>query len=189
MYSIDSYPILEASNAWPGRAQYNTNHTSDKNIKNASVSSRCTWQQALQTCHPGLTGALDHWEAPLHQAEQSGDPFLAKDTFPAWSKRIILLSRYSRYSVFHVIVLQGQGFCELDLGLIVSPKASMWPQDWAEISFRSETLWNWFYSEPDRGFSKGRISGSGKSSSIYRVSNVQDFFFLYCIFTAIGFTI
>ena len=29
------------------------------------------------------------------------------------------------YSVFHVIVLQEQGCCELVLGLIVSPKASM----------------------------------------------------------------
>ena len=82
------------------------------------------------------------------------------------------------YSVFHVIVLQEQGCCELILGLIVSPKASMWPRDWAEISFRSETLWNWFYSEPERWFSKGRISGSVKSSSIYRMFNVQDFFFL-----------
>ena len=30
-----------------------------------------------------------------------------------------------KYSVFHVIVLQEQGCCELVLGLIVSPKASM----------------------------------------------------------------
>ena len=44
------------------------------------------------------------------------------------------------YSVFQVIVLQEQGGCELVLGLIVSQKASMVPQDWAEISFRSETL-------------------------------------------------
>ena len=88
------------------------------------------------------------------------------------------ISKDRKYSVFHVIVLQEQGWCELVLGLIVSLKASMWPQDWEEISFRSETLWHWFYSEPDRGFSKGRISGSGKCSSTYRVSNVQDFFFL-----------
>ena len=85
-----------------------------------------------------------------------------------------------KYSVFHVIVLQEQG-------LIVSPKASMWPQDRAEFSFRSEILWNWFYSESVRWFSKERISGSGKSSSIYRESNVQDFFFLYWVFTAITF--
>ena len=32
---------------------------------------------------------------------------------------------FSMYSVFHVIVLQEQGCCELVLGLIVSPKASM----------------------------------------------------------------
>ena len=44
------------------------------------------------------------------------------------------------YSVFHVIVLQEQGCCELVLRLIMSPKASMGPKDWAEISFRSETL-------------------------------------------------
>ena len=34
------------------------------------------------------------------------------------------------YGVFHVIELQEQGCCELFLGLIVSLKASMWPQDW-----------------------------------------------------------
>ena len=52
-------------------------------------------------------------------------------------------TREGYYSVFHVIVLQEQGCCELVLGLIVSPKASMWPQDWAEFSFRSEILSNW----------------------------------------------
>ena len=35
-------------------------------------------------------------------------------------------------------------------------KASMWPQDWAQISFRSETLYNWFDSDPERGLSKVR---------------------------------
>ena len=61
----------------------------------------------------------------------------------------------------------------------MSLKASMSPQDWAQISFRSETLSNGFYSEPDRGLPKGRISRSGDFSSMYRVSNFQDFFFLY----------
>ena len=31
------------------------------------------------------------------------------------------------YSVFHVILLQEQGCCELILGLMVSPKVSLWP--------------------------------------------------------------
>ena len=42
--------------------------------------------------------------------------------------------------MFHVILLQEQRYCELVLRLIVSPKASIWPQDWEQISFRSETL-------------------------------------------------
>ena len=37
----------------------------------------------------------------------------------------VILSFFFSYSVFHVIVLQEQGCCELVLGLIVSPKASM----------------------------------------------------------------
>ena len=61
----------------------------------------------------------------------------------------------------------------------MSLKASMSPQDWAQISFRTETLSNGFYSEPDRGLLKGRISRYGDFSSMYRVSNFQDFFFLY----------
>ena len=43
------------------------------------------------------------------------------------------------YSVFHVILLQDRGCFEFVLRLLVSPKASMWHQDWAQISFRSET--------------------------------------------------
>ena len=118
---------------------------------------------------------------PGHHSRRSCPCSTTRPHFPSWAWIIVfikMLYAKCKYSAFHVIVLQEQGCCELVLGLIVSPKASMWPQDWAEISFRSETLWNWFYSEPDRGFSKGRISGSGKCSSIYRVSNVQDFFFL-----------
>ena len=60
------------------------------------------------------------------------------------------------YSVFHVIVLQEQGCCELVLGLIVSPKASMWPQDWAEFSFRSEILSNWLNNVTGRWSEKGK---------------------------------
>ena len=74
---------------------------------------------------------------------------------------------------------QGQGCCELDLGLLMSLEASMSPQDWEEMFLRSETLSNGFYSEPDRGLFKGRISRSGDFSSIYRMSNFQDFSLLY----------
>ena len=64
----------------------------------------------------------------------------------------------------------------------MSLKASMSPRDWEQISSRSETLSNRFYSELDRGLFKGWISRSGDFSSIYRVSNFQDFSFLYEIF-------
>ena len=92
------------------------------------------------------------------------------------------------YRVIPRIRTQEQGCCELVLRLMMSLKTSMWPQDWAQISFRSETLSNCFYSEPDWWLLKGRISRSGDFSRIYRVSNIQDFLFLYWICTAIGFT-
>ena len=71
-----------------------------------------------------------------------------------------------------------QGCCELVLGLLMFLKASMSPEDWAPISFRSEILFKVFYSVPDRGLSKERISRNGDFSSMYRVANFQDFFFL-----------
>merc|ERR1711946_118504 len=77
---------------------------------------------------------------------------------------------YSKYSVFHVIVLQEQGCCELVLGLIVSPKASMLPQDWAEISFRSEIFSYWLNNVAGTWSAKRKKLRSGDFSSIYRVS-------------------
>ena len=79
------------------------------------------------------------------------------------------LPEQSLYSVFHVIVLQEQGCCELVLGLIVSPKASMWPQDWAEFSFRSEILLNWLNNVAGRWSENRKKIRSGDFSSIYRV--------------------
>ena len=61
----------------------------------------------------------------------------------------------------------------------MSLEASMSHQDWEQMPFRSETLSNGFYSEPDRGLFKGRISRSGDFSSIYRMSIFQDFSFLH----------
>ena len=40
-------------------------------------------------------------------------------------------SQKCKYSVFHSIWMQEWGYCELDLGLLRSQRASMWPQDWA----------------------------------------------------------
>ena len=48
------------------------------------------------------------------------------------------------YRVIRWIRTQDQGCCELVLGLMMALKASMWPQDWAQIFFKSETLYNWF---------------------------------------------
>ena len=92
--------------------------------------------------------------------------------------------------MFHVIVLQEQGCCELVLGLIVSPKASMSPQDWAEVSFRSEILSNWLNNVAGRWSAKRRKLGSGDFSSIYRMSKNEfrlhssiPFTFLHSILT------
>ena len=75
-----------------------------------------------------------------------------------------------KYSVFHLIWTQELGYCELDLGLLRSQRASMWPQDWAEITFRSETHRNKFYSEPRKCLKKERIARSGDLRWISRVS-------------------
>ena len=74
------------------------------------------------------------------------------------------------YSVFHYIWTQELGSYELVLQLLMALKASMWPQDWAQITFRSEIILIWFYKESGRWLSKGRISMSGEISTIYRVS-------------------
>ena len=76
----------------------------------------------------------------------------------------------NNYSVFHLIWTQEWGYCELDLGLLRSQRASMWPQDWAEITFRSEILSNMFKNEAGRWLVKGQKSGSGDLSMIYEVS-------------------
>ena len=46
--------------------------------------------------------------------------------------------------------------CEFVLRLLVSPKAPMWPQDWAQISCRSETLSNGFNNEAGGWSAKGK---------------------------------
>ena len=61
------------------------------------------------------------------------------------------------YRVFHSIWTQKWGYCELDLGLLRSQRASMWPQDWAQITFRSETHRNKFCSEPRRRLKKEEL--------------------------------
>ena len=60
------------------------------------------------------------------------------------------IGRYIIYSVFHSIWTQEWGYCELHLGLLRSQRASMWSEDWAQITFRSETHRNKFYSVPRR---------------------------------------
>ena len=46
----------------------------------------------------------------------------------------------------------------------------MCPQDWAQITFRSEILSNIFKNEAGRWLAKGQKSGSGDLSMIYEVS-------------------
>ena len=53
----------------------------------------------------------------------------------------------SFYRVFHVILHQEQGCCEHVLGLMTAQRASMSPQDWAQITFRSEMHLNDFNNE------------------------------------------
>ena len=62
-----------------------------------------------------------------------------------------------KYRVFHSIWTQKWGYCELDLGLLRSHRASMWPQDWAQITFRSEAHRNKFCSEPRRRLKKEEL--------------------------------
>ena len=53
---------------------------------------------------------------------------------------VVWLWLHNGLCVFHLIWTQEWGYCDLDLGLLKSQRASMWPQDWAEITFRSEIL-------------------------------------------------
>ena len=46
------------------------------------------------------------------------------------------------YSVFFFIRLQKQGYCELVFGLMGNPKAFLGPQDWEQMTFKSEILLN-----------------------------------------------
>ena len=59
-----------------------------------------------------------------------------------------LREKIIKYRVFHVILHQEQGCCEHVLGLMTAQRASMSPQDWAQITFRSEMHSNGFYNEP-----------------------------------------
>ena len=51
------------------------------------------------------------------------------------------------YRVFHVILHQEQDYCEHVLALLTAQRASMSPQDWAQITFRSEMHSNGFNNE------------------------------------------
>ncbi len=103
----------------------------------------------------------------------------------------ILYLTYCIFRVIRWIRTQEQGCFELVLWLMLSLKASICdPKTGRNFPLgqkHSVIGWQWSISDPDRGSSK-KIWWSGDFSSIYRVSNVQDFFFLYWIFTAIGFT-
>ena len=54
----------------------------------------------------------------------------SENSISSWSR--------SLYSVFHYIWTQEWGCCELALALLMVQRVSMWPQDWAQITFRSE---------------------------------------------------
>ena len=51
--------------------------------------------------------------------------------------------------------------------------ATVWPQDWAQITFRSEILSNMFKNESGRWLAKEQKSESGDLSMIYRVSQSE----------------
>ena len=51
-------------------------------------------------------------------------------------------NKRTKYSVFFFIDLQKQGCCELVFGLLGNQKAFLGPQDWAQMTFRSEILLN-----------------------------------------------
>ena len=92
-----------------------------------------------------------------------------------------VLSTTIRKSILNIILIQyyrvsepkwtqEKCCCELVLGLLGPQRTSMWPQDWAQITFRSEILSNIFKNEAGRWLAKGQKSGSGDLSMIYRVS-------------------
>ena len=60
------------------------------------------------------------------------------------------------YSVFFLIDLQKQGYCELVLGLMGNPKASKWPQDREQMTFGSKILLNEIKNEFGRWKTKRR---------------------------------
>ena len=60
--------------------------------------------------------------------------------------------------MFHGIGNQEQGCCELILGFQKAQGASLWPQDWVQITFRSEILSNIFKNEAGSSLAKGQES-------------------------------
>ena len=59
-------------------------------------------------------------------------------------KVITLHTTLYLYRVFPAKWTEGGGCCELTLALLKAKKASMSPQDWAQITFRSEMHLNDF---------------------------------------------
>ena len=66
--------------------------------------------------------------------------------------------------------MQEGGCYKLILTLLRAQRASMSPQDWAQITFRSEMNLNDFNNESGSQLEKREKSGSGDLSTIYRES-------------------
>ena len=88
------------------------------------------------------------------------------------------------YSVFHSKGTQRRGCCALTLALLRAYRASMSPQDWAQITFRSEMHLNDFDYESGSWWEKMKNSRSGDFSTIYWVFQ-KWFLLLYWILTSI----
>ena len=88
------------------------------------------------------------------------------------------------YRVIYLIRNQKHGCYEHVLALLRVQRASMSPQDWAQITFRSEMHLNDFNNESGSQLEKREKSGSGDLSTIYRESQTW-FLCLYWILTTI----
>ena len=86
-----------------------------------------------------------------------------------------VLSTTIRKSILNIILIQyyrvsepkwtqEKCCCELVLGLLGPQRTSMWPQDWAQITFRLEIISDLLLKKLWRGLSNGRISISGDFS-------------------------
>ena len=71
---------------------------------------------------------------------------------------------YVTYRVSEPYWTQEKCCCELVLGLLGPQRASLWPQDWAQITFRLEIISDLLLKKLWRGLSNGRISISGDFS-------------------------